>query len=173
MIIPFLYSGKPNDDYPDEGGQIILTKDKPLPDEDGNDKGLDYSFHTATEGKNSDDYKLELAFLVSKKEKLMEEIGNYELELPRMEKYRLELEHHLKELQEGVDLLRHTEDSAKKDLKDLENEYESQKKEIENMGIERKDLKERLQKLKIQVEHEKEKENWKRLYDNAKKEYRH
>ena len=66
--------------------------------------------------------------------------------------------------------MKHTEDSAKKDLKDLKNEYESQKKKIENMGIERKDLKERLQKLKI--EYEKDKENWKRLSENAKEEYR-
>ena len=79
-----------------------------------------------------------MALLESKKEKLMEEIGDYELELPRMEKYRLELAQHLKELQEGV---KDTEVSAKKDLKELENKYEVQKKEIENMGMEKKDLK--------------------------------
>ena len=40
--IPFLYSGKPKggDDHPDEGGEMILTRDKPLPDDDEDpDKG--------------------------------------------------------------------------------------------------------------------------------------
>ena len=86
MKFPFSYSGKPkDDDYPDEGGEIILTKDKPLPDED---EGLDISFVTARDvsRKNSDDYRLEIALFESKKDKLMKEIGAYELELPRMEK---------------------------------------------------------------------------------------
>jgi len=69
-----LYSGKPkdddddDDDYPDEGGQIILTKDKPLPDDDEDD----ISFVTAKDDsrKNSDDYRLEIGLLESKKEKL-------------------------------------------------------------------------------------------------------
>ena len=77
----YTYSGKPKDvDYPDEGGDIILTKDIPLPD-DEDDEDSDKSFVT---GKNSDDYRLEIALLESKKEKLMKEIGDYELELPRM-----------------------------------------------------------------------------------------
>ena len=82
MKIPFSYSGKPkgDDDHPDEGGEIILTKDKPLPDDDE-----EHSFVTAMDVsmKNSDDYRMEMALLESKKDKLMKDIETLELEFPR------------------------------------------------------------------------------------------
>jgi len=171
MIIPLLCSGKPKDDdypddkYPDEGGQIILTKDKPLPDDDEDDKGMDYSFHTVTEGENSDDYELEIALLKSEREKLMKEIETYELEFPMLEKHNQELLQRIKELNKEVDLLRDIETSGKKDLKNLENQYKLKKKEIENMGLAKKDLEKSLQKYK--VKHEEKMENCKTLYEKA------
>ena len=167
--IPYSYSGKPkDDDHPDGGGDIILTMDKPSPDDDDEE----HSFITARDvsRKNSDDYRLEIALLESEKEKLMKEIEAYKHEVPLLEKHNQDLVQRSRKLQEEVDLLRDIESSAKKDLKDMKNEYEYQKKEIENMGLEKKDLKERLQKLKIK--HEEEKQNLKTNYETAADELR-
>jgi len=49
---------------------------------------------------------LEIALLESEREKFMKEIEGYKI--PLLEKHNQELKHHLKELQERVDLLRHT-----------------------------------------------------------------
>ena len=128
--IPFSYSGKPKggDDYPDEGGEIIFTRDKPLPDDD---EDLDKSFVTARDvsRKNSDDYRMEIALLESKRDKLMKDIETLELEFPKMEEYRQEFATHLLELKEEIDLLEDIESSAKKDREKMENKYETQKKE--------------------------------------------
>ena len=107
--IPFSYSGKPrDDDYPDEGGQMILTKDNPLPDDEDDE-------HSFVPGKNSDDYRMEIALLESKKDKLMDDIETLEIELPKMERYKLELAGDLEKLQREIGLLEDIENSAKKD----------------------------------------------------------
>ena len=160
--IPFSYSGKPkdDDDYPDNVGEIVLTKDKPLPDEDDDD-----SFVT---GKNSDDLRMEVALLESKKDKLMKDIKDLELDFPKMEEYRQELAIHLQKLKEEIDLLENIESSAKKDREKMENKYEVQKKEIENMGLVKKDLEKQLRNLKIK--HREEIEEWELKYEESKKE---
>ena len=168
--IPFSYSGKPKGggDYPDEGGEIIFTKDKPLP----YDEDLDKSFVTArgVSRKNSDadDYRMEIALLESKRDKLMKDVETLELEFPKMENYRLELATHLQKLKEEIDLLENIESSAKEHREEMENKYEAQKKEIENMKMEKEKKERDLRDLRIK--HREEIEEWKLLYEESKKE---
>ena len=50
-----------------------------------------------------------------------------------MRDYNQDLTYELINLRKEVDILKDIEDSAEKDYKDMENEYEVQKKKIENM----------------------------------------
>ena len=50
-----------------------------------------------------------------------------------MRDYNQDLTYELNNLRKEVDILKDIEDSAEKDRKDMENEYEVQKKKIENM----------------------------------------
>ena len=68
----------------------------------------------------------------------MEDIEGCKLEFPMLVNHIVKLMQRLTQMQGEVALLKDIEDSAKKDLNELENEYKLQKKESKTWGWKRK-----------------------------------